>query len=528
MSHILEKIQDLINNEQIKEAEDMAWLAFAQNKKDIKILKTLGVTLLMQQKFKGALDIYHQCLGLSNNDFDVLNNIAHLYLKIEEFESAENYAQAAFQLKPEAHQPLITITEINLRKRKFDVAYQNAIELQKRLTFEMLTSNHQTMFLILDALIAFNKNDEAMGLIHYCHNKKFIPEVFYYHTGVNTKSITPDLIETANLFIKNSKFKNHITKAKTLAPVYFGLGKYHLKDNQLLSDMNFIQGNSEIAGLQRFRPLEIQKNLKQLKKVFNEDNYNPVFNDEEDGSNLIFVTGMPRSGTTLLESIISSSGEVLSLGELTSIHDLFSHYADLEENNSEEIDQRLFGDEEKGSRYLRRVNYLNKDEGKRYVLDKLPANYFYIGFIKKRFPKAKVFYIKRNPWDNAISLYQQFYVSQIPYSATFFNIAVAYANHEEVMRYWHEELKLDFISINYEELVSDPSIVANKIFKYCNFEKPFDEKSRAGFFSRTASKHQVRGDIHQKSIRKKAFEQQKLEFDEYLQSQRDYWKKSNI
>lgn len=523
MSHILEKIQDLLNKEKIKEAEDMAWLAYAQNKKDLKILKTLGLTLLMQQKFKGALDIYRQCLQFADNDFDILNNIAHLYLKIEEFEQAESYAQAAFNLKPESHQPLITLAEVNLRKRKFDIAYQNAIELQKRLTFEMLITNHQTLFLILDILMASDKNDEAMKLINYCYNKRFIPEVFYYHTGLDAKSITPDLIQTANVFIKNSKFKNHITKAKTLAPIYFGLGKIHLKDNQLLSDMNFIQGNSEIAEFQRFRPLEIQKHLKQLKKVFDENTYSPIVN-EEDGSNLIFVTGMPRSGTTLLESIISSSGEVLSCGELTSLKELFGHYADPEEDNSEEIDKRLFGDEEEGSRYLRRVNYLNKAEGKKYVLDKLPGNYFLIGFIKKRFPKAKVFYIKRNPWDNAISLYQQFYVSQIPYAATFFNIAVAYANHEEVMRYWQEELNLDFVSINYEELVSNTAEVAHKIFEYCGFEKPYDETSRSGFFSRTASKSQVRGEIHQKSIKKKAFEQQKQEFDEYLQSQREYWK----
>lgn len=522
MSHILKKIQVLINSEKVKEAEDLAWVAYSQNKKNTKILKTLGLTLLMQQKYIGALDIYLQCAKMANQDFDVLNNIAHLFLKIEEFKKAEEYALDSFKIKPEAYQPLITLAEINLRKRNFDMAYQNAVEIQKRITFEMLIVNHQTLFLVLDIFLANNKTDEAVNLINYCYSKKFVPEVFYYHVGLSFKSITPELIQSANLFIKNSKFKNHITKAKTLAPVYFGLGRYHLKDNQLLSDMNFIQGNSEIAGVQRFRPLESQKHLKQLKKIFIDDLYKPDIS-EEDGSNLIFVTGMPRSGTTLLESIVSSSGEVHSCGELTSLSDLFGHYADPDKDKSEEIEDRIFGDEEEGKRYLRRVNFLNEQEGKKFVLDKLPGNYFLIGFIKKRFPKAKVLYIKRNAWDNAISLYQQFYVSQIPYAATFFNISVAYANHEEIIRFWQDDLMLDFMTVNYEELVSNTTEVANRVFKYCGFEKKYDDKFREGFFSRTASKNQVRGEIHKKSIKKLAFEQQRHEFEEYLQSQRDYW-----
>ena len=521
MSQLLLNIQNLIKSENLIEAEELAWALYGQNKKDVIALKTLGLTLLMQRKYKGALDIYNHANSIKKNDFDIVNNIGHLSLQLEEFKQAEEFSIIANQLNPDAYQPYITLADVNLRKRNFDKAYDYIIEMQKRVTFEVLITNHQTLYLMLDIFIACNKEEEAMGFINHSYTKKFIPEIFYYHAGLKSSSISKELIKVANDVIKNAKFKNHITKAKTLGPIYFGLGKYYLGKDQALSDINYIQGNSEIGEIQRFRPLETQRFLKNLKKTFNQNEFIPK-NLENDGANLIFVCGMPRSGTTLLESIVCSSGEVCSCGELVSLSDLFSKYTDPDING--EIDSKIFENDDEGDNYLRRINFLNSFEKKNYVLDKLPGNFYLIGFIKKRFPKSKILYVKRDPWDNAISLFQQFYVVNIPYAASFFNIAVYYANHEEIMRYWAEDLKIDFMTINYEDLVSDTDTIANKVYNYCGFSSSYNSASREGFFSRTASKSQVRGEIHKKSIKKQAFEQQKKEFLDNLSIQREYWK----
>lgn len=521
MSNLLAKIKNLIDTNNLQEAESLAWQYLSQNKKNVVAMKTLGVALLMQRKYRGALDVYLKAYELSKHDFDILNNIAHLSLQIEEFQKAEEFAKLANLIKPEAYQPYVTIADVLLRKRDFEGSYEAISEMQKRVTFESLITNHQTLYLMLDIFVACNKEEEAMKFINFSYTKKFVPEIFYYHAGMDAKSISKNLIQLANHVLKNAKFQNHIIKAKTLGPIYFGLGRAYLGKDQVLSDINFIQGNSEVSDLQRFRPLDSQVFVKNIKKVFDSSLYEPQ-SYEGDGSNLIFIAGMPRSGTTLLESIISSSGEVFSCGELTGINDIFGKYHEVERNN--ELDEKILGEEDEGSIYLRRVTFLNSLENKKFILDKLPANFYFFGYIKKRFPKAKIFYIKRNPWDNAISLFQQFYVANIPYSSTFFNIAVAYANHEEMVRYWKEDQKIDFMSVNYEDLVSHTEEISNQVFHYCGIQKKYDGESRKGFFSRTASKNQVRADIHKKSIKKQAFEQQKDEFLECLANQRSYWK----
>ena len=141
---------------------------------------------------------------------------------------------------------------------------------------------------------------------------------------------------------------------------------------------------------------------------------------------------MPRSGTTLVESIIASAPNVFSGGELTSFHDLvnfkFDDKADLEKNS------------DPGEIYLRRIQFLREDY--KYFIDKLPGNYHTVGFINQIFPKAKIIYLKRNPWDTAISIYKHFMFQTYLMHLHFFNIAITYSNHEEIMRFGKKNVKL--------------------------------------------------------------------------------------
>ena len=72
-------------------------------------------------------------------------------------------------------------------------------------------------------------------------------------------------------------------------------------------------------------------------------------------------------------------------------------------------------------------------------------------------------------------------MSNIPYASTFFNIAVIYANHEELIRYWQEDLKIEFLTVNYEDLVKDTSKIADVIFKFCNISHKYNPEKRKNF-----------------------------------------------
>ena len=92
---LLSQIIDNINNSKFHESEQLAWELYNKNKNDFNVIKTLALTLLLQNKYNGSIDFYLKAEKINSDDFDVINNIAHLYLKIEEFEKSFNFIEAS-------------------------------------------------------------------------------------------------------------------------------------------------------------------------------------------------------------------------------------------------------------------------------------------------------------------------------------------------------------------------------------------------------------------------------------------------
>ena len=260
-----------------------------------------------------------------------------------------------------------------------------------------------------------------------------------------------------------------------------------------LSDEHYSKANNFITDLIRYHPMTNQKMIKNIQNIFSNYEAQQFNFIEHHKQNLIFIIGMPRSGTTLVESIIGSSNLAISGGELRSMYELFKKYYDDEDTDFIETT-------DPGLVYLDRIKYIRKKQ--KYFIDKLPGNIYNVGFIKKICPDAKIIYMKRDPLDNAISIYKQFYVANIPYSSTFFNTGIIYANHEEIMRFWIKEKNIDILTVTYEDLVKNTKDWANRIYDYCKIDEKYDSSNRKQFFSRTASKNQVTKDVHTRSIGK--------------------------
>ena len=145
--------------------------------------------------------------------------------------------------------------------------------------------------------------------------------------------------------------------------------------------------------------------------------------DKDKGHKNIFIVGMPRSGTTLTESMITANSEVFAGGELQSFYDLANRFI-LNKDFS------LTKMNEVGDDYVYKTEYFLGEFSK--VVDKLPNNYLFLGHIRKFLPRSKVILILRDPWDVAVSLFKQRYVTNIPYASSMFNIGVTLANLKQV------------------------------------------------------------------------------------------------
>ena len=181
----------------------------------------------------------------------------------------------------------------------------------------------------------------------------------------------------------------------------------------------------------------------------------------------IFVIGMPRSGTSLIEQILSGHSMIFGAGELSIINDEMEKILLLNYNQNEFIENIL---------NLRRsyLNFLRTISNKVYVTDKLPLNFHWLGFIKLIFPNSKIINIKRDPIATAFSIYKTLFVrGALNFSYSFSDIIQYFKLYESAMNFWSRNLPDDVLNISYHKLVENPRFYINQM---CEFiEVPFEE-----------------------------------------------------
>lgn len=218
----------------------------------------------------------------------------------------------------------------------------------------------------------------------------------------------------------------------------------------------------------------------------------------------IFIVGMPRSGTSLVEQILSSHPKVFGAGELDDF-DAFAHRLEVIGSKPffEEIahfDPSVF--ERFAGRYLSKIQALSG--GAQRVTDKMPQNFRYIGLIKLVFPYAKIVHCRRNPVDTCLSLFTNIFGGTHPYSHDLSNLGYYYADYARLMQHWHAVLPFSIYDVQYEDLVADNENEVRALLNFC--ELPFDrdclEFHKNKRVVATASATQVRRPIYQDSIQR--------------------------
>ena len=226
--------------------------------------------------------------------------------------------------------------------------------------------------------------------------------------------------------------------------------------------------------------------------------------DAEIGLRPIFVLGMPRSGTTLVEQIISRHPYVFGCGELPCIDSTITRlekasdpmrvYPDdfldvpLKEINKEVV---AYGT------WVNRLHHIETE----YITDKMPFNFIHIWLIKSMFPKAPVVHCRRHPLDTIVSNYFQFFSSDISYAYDLEALANYYVHYHRLMEHWSEMFGQAITEIRYEDLIQDSAAQTRYLIEAIGLpwnETCLDPK-RSDTAVRTASVWQVRQDIYTQS-----------------------------
>ncbi len=289
-----------------------------------------------------------------------------------------------------------------------------------------------------------------------------------------------------NRLLKGDNFKN-IKSKENIYILFAKANLFHKKDNFSESSKNYLKANDLKLSIYPSNFRFIKEKSAKLLKMSNEYSIKNMNNNTRN----IFILGMPRSGTTLVDSIITMNQDIFGLGERNILEKSF-----LEWQYSLSMNKELT---------LAKLYSKNKSlaiNSKGISTDKWLYNYQYSGLIASLIPDSRIIHCIRNPLDNILSIYRTNFSNGNQYSSSLIDCARIYLDHEKLMNDYKSKFPDIIYTLNYDKLVSNPDFeIRNLIgwlgFKWNNFY--FSPQLNPRSVS-TASNFQVRSPINSKSI----------------------------
>ena len=521
----LEGVQKLFFEKKIDLSMNKINKVIKKNKNNYLPYNYRGIILLELKNYRDAISDFKKTLLLNPNFTDAYCNLGIGYKSLGNYEKAIESYKLAYKLNNNFLEAKLNLGGLYYELGKYREAiaeYRDVLDKNKNIEHA-----HQ---LIADALIKEIKHDVATD--HHIKAISINPK-----NPINFFLLGADYIYTGDKNLAAENFKKALILDPKYCAAYYGLSKVQkislsdpvvqqikklLIDKTVLSSdkvyLNFTMAKiheSNDDDEQFFEYLTIGNKLRNqeskfdigktknqitiIKNIFK----NKIFKNKKLIEQFkekieicpIFIVGMPRSGTSLIEQILSNNDIIFGAGELDTIHEFLLKLVSSESSEIQLID----GLNVLKKNYLERLEYITD---KKIIIDKLPLNFYWIGFIKTIFPNAKIIHIKRDPIAINFSIYKNlFEEGAIEFSYDEDDIINFYKFYEELMQFWNEIYSEEILNIDYDLLVNNPAIEAKKIFKFTNVDfnsnyLKIENNSRA---VTTASDLQIRNKIYKGS-----------------------------
>jgi len=219
----------------------------------------------------------------------------------------------------------------------------------------------------------------------------------------------------------------------------------------------------------------------------------------------IFIVGLPRSGSTLVEQILASHSQVEGTAELPTLNRLafsLGRYRSHQKQYPHAVRELRKKDfRAYGQQYVEETSVW-RSTGKPYFTDKLPNNFSHVGLVHLILPNAKIINARRHPLDSVLGSYKQLFGRGQHFTYDLDELVAYYRQYHETMRHWHRVLPAKVLDVHYEDTVSDLETQVRRILSHCGlpFEEAclrFHETQRA---VKTASSEQVRQPLYTRAL----------------------------
>ena len=421
-----------------------------------------------------------------NFDFALENH------KKNNLEVAEELYKKILEVYPNHFPSTVLLGTLSAQTKNFDLAKQL---LKKAIK---INPNHPEAHYNLGNCYR-DFGDFQKGINCYKQATKYQPGnlAYFYSLSILKKEIlNPNLRNNIEKIIND----NNCIK-KNMAFGNFLLSRYQSEEKNYEKEIDYL-----IKGHEYYFEFKKEKFTRQLKYWFDFlPNISKLIklnksNKKNDQIKPIFIVGVPRCGSTLLEKIIASGSKYIPIGEETSVlHELIKQI-------TQEKQLSKFDEESVQITLLEKYKQkgLIQEKSDYIFTDKSLENFFYIALIKEIFPYAKVINCKRNVLCSIMSIMKNNLVD-IPWAHNIENIFKYFDIYYQTIAYFEKTLPNFIYSLEYEKLVNEPEIESKKLMEYC--ELPWDKKclefyKRKDFISKTASNIQIRQAIYKHSLEK--------------------------
>jgi len=496
IDEIIKQLLNLYKKDKLQEAEILNKKLIKKYPKSVFFYNFYGLILSKKGKINKAIEIYNEGLEIKKDYAPLYDNLGTAYKNIGDYKKAEYHYKESIKLDENNPEPqnnlgnlyllmnrdkeaVVFYNKAIINNPKFFISYYNLGNVYKNIgkfaeakkcfiqaikLNKFFYSAHRT----LSNLIKYKEDDE-----HYKHM------IQIYHD----KSITGD--DKTELLFALGKAAEEI-------------GNYD-KSFFFFSEANNLRKKNIHFSIDKEK-----KEFHEIKLTFNKILFNKVHQDLNDDETAIFILGMPRSGTTLVEQIISSHKNVFGADELPFLNNLVLKYINNPSKGLFLKDIKTFNLQKFsniGNEYIKNLRQLTKSSKK--ITDKMPINFKWIGLIKLILPNSKIIHCIRNSHDNCFSIYKNYFANkELNYAYDLEDISTFYNLYNDLMNYWKSVLP-DFIyDIKYEDLVQNPHKRIPELITQCDLV--WDENCLKHYNNkriiRTASDTQARKKIYKSSI----------------------------